>query len=104
MTNDFLMHPLAESTDADVVESPWRLASIWSNVAAGRVPEGDVQEAIQQCMAAAEYTKPGAGLMALGLASRASNDDGVLMQLIGLVAEGLLCRKDQIAEQDSDRR
>ncbi len=100
MAKDFLLHPLAEaSLDPD---NPWKIASTWANIAAGRVPEGVVETAIQECIAAAEYTKPGAGLMALGLASRASNDDRVLLQLIELVAKGLLCRAAQISEERSD--
>ncbi|NJM58571.1 MAG: hypothetical protein HC857_15740 [Synechococcales cyanobacterium RU_4_20] len=97
MAKDFLMHPLAETSDPEP-DNPWKIASTWANTAAGRVPDGQVETAIQACIAAAEYTKPGAGLMALGLASRAGHHDGVLLQLINLVAEGLLCRAERISE------
>jgi hypothetical protein len=100
MAKDFLLHPLAEV--APELDNPWKIASTWANTAAGRVPEGDVETSIQECIAAAEYTKPGAGLMALGLASRASNDDRVLLQLIELTAKGLLCRAAQISDNRSD--
>lgn len=95
MPRPILLHPLSEKlpgraeTDWEPTINTWLFASLVANVAAGRDTEGDRTKSRDFAYDIAKASSSVGSSQLSQVIDRAANDDAAMMQLIGILADGL---------------
>lgn len=106
LMHNVLMHPLAETYPpspemrGQATGNTWWTASLFANVAVGR-SEGHQIKAVEICTELAQDSTHEGSKQITRLLRQARANDGAMMQVIGIVADGLTARLSKAFGVDS---